>query len=75
MREVIGRTVAGVVLVAATLLATSACGAQLPAGADGDLTNQWAAMPRPQSWRPDEGMCADELPRRQLPLVVQAGAV
>lgn len=59
MREVIGRRVAGVVLVTATLLATSACGGQLPPGADGDLTNQWAAMPAAESWRPDEGVCAD----------------
>ncbi|GAB4059648.1 septum formation family protein [Catellatospora paridis] len=59
MREVIGRRVAGVVLVAAALLATSACGGQLPPGADGDLTNQWTAMAEPTSWRPDEAICAD----------------
>lgn len=58
MRQVIGRTVAGVALVAATLLATSACGVKLPAGADGDLVNQWAAMPAPESWRPVEAKCA-----------------
>lgn len=59
MREVIGRRVAGVVLVTAALLATSACGGQLPAGADGDLTNQWPALPAAQSWRPEEAKCAD----------------
>ncbi|MEU7825318.1 septum formation family protein [Catellatospora sp. NPDC049133] len=59
MREVIGRRVAGVVLVAAALLATSACGGQLPAGADGDLTNQWPALPAAQSWRPEEAKCDD----------------
>jgi hypothetical protein len=58
MRQVISRTVAGVVLVTATLLATSACGA-LPAGADGDLTNQWAAMAEPKSWRPGEAQCSE----------------
>ena len=58
MRKAFGRSVAGLVLVTASLLATSACGA-LPPGADGDLTNQWAAMADPKSWRPDEGLCSD----------------
>jgi hypothetical protein len=54
---VIGRTGFGLVLAAA-LLATSACAGQLPAGADGDLANQWPAVARPEQWRPVEGVCS-----------------
>ncbi|MEV4411594.1 septum formation family protein [Catellatospora sp. NPDC049609] len=59
MRKVIGRTAVGLVLAAATLLAASGCGAQLPPGADGNLVNQWPAMAEPQIWQPEEGACAN----------------
>jgi hypothetical protein len=56
MRRRCGRVFAGLALAAVTLSAVSGC-AGLPAGTDGDLVNQWPAIPAAAGWAPVVGDC------------------
>ncbi|NUR72021.1 MAG: septum formation family protein [Hamadaea sp.] len=49
------RWITAVVLAGATVLGLAGCG--LPAGVDGNLTNQWAAMPAAEGFTPSAGTC------------------
>ncbi|WP_020523014.1 septum formation family protein [Catelliglobosispora koreensis] len=45
-------------IAGATLVTASACG--VPPGTDGDLSNQWPAMPAAAGWEPKAGSCSQD---------------